>query len=115
MPNQVTVIIPCYNDGAYIQQAVNSIRCQTFTDYKICIVDDGSNQATKAVLSELSHDSLSIHYQENQGVSHARNYAISLAASDYILTLDADDYFEPTFLEKAVNILKSHKNVGVVG
>ncbi len=115
MVNLVTVIIPCYNDGPYIKKAVDSILNQTFADYKIIIVDDGSNETTKNVLSKINNKKIEIHYQDNQGVSCARNKAITLTKSEYILTLDADDYFEPTFLEKAVKILNSNHKIGVVG
>ncbi len=115
MSNQVTVIIPCYNDGPYIQEAVDSILNQTFTDYNIVIIDDGSNDATRTILAQLDYENVAIYYQDNHGVSHARNFGINLSESEYILTLDADDYFEPTFLEKAIKILNTNEDVAVVG
>ena len=111
----VTAIIPCYNDGFYIKKAFNSIKNQTIEIEKIIIIDDGSNQETKLILQQLKSENLEIIYQENQGVCKARNNAISKANTKYIINLDADDYFENTFIEKAYNILENNDKVGVVG
>jgi glycosyltransferase involved in cell wall biosynthesis len=113
--NLVTVVIPCYNDGAFIIEAVDSILNQTFQDFHIVIIDDGSNDTTKIILKEIKGDNITVIYQKNQGVSAARNKAISLSDSKFILTLDADDYFEPTFLEKALREISNDKSIGVVG
>lgn len=112
--SNVTVIIPCYNDGLYIEKAVNSILSQTLPADEIIIVDDGSEKATKEVLKSFTHDTIKILTQENQGLSKARNNGIALAKTDYILTLDADDFFEPSFIEKAVRILNNDATVGIV-
>lgn len=113
--SDVTVIIPCYNDGNYIQQALDSVLRQTVAVAKIIVVDDGSDAATKQILSTLNHPNLEVIYQENQGVSVARNTAIESATTTFIVNLDADDYYEPTFIEKALDIINSKPNVGVVG
>lgn len=113
--SNVTVIIPCYNDGQYVLKAVNSILTQTLKADKIIIIDDGSQLETKAILKTIHHESIAIIFQENQGVCKARNVGIDLATTAYILTLDADDYFEPTFIEKAVAILNTNCHIGVVG
>lgn len=112
--SNVTVIIPCYNDGQYIMEALQSIYNQTVLPVKIVIVDDGSNTDTKNILTAINNPLVQIIYQENKGVSAARNLATSLAQTDYILNLDADDYYEPTFLEKAVALLQQHPEVVAV-
>lgn len=113
--SNVTVIIPCFNDGKFIIEAVNSILNQTIKADKIIIIDDGSEQETKNILKTINPTNVEIIHQENQGVCKARNRGINLAITDYILTLDADDYFEPSFIEKAVEILNNNSNIGVVG
>lgn len=113
--SNVTVIIPCYNDSAYIEQAINSIISQTVLPEKIIVIDDGSDETTKVVLRKIVAENLEIVYQENQGVCKARNRGIDLASTDYILTLDADDFFEPTFIEKAIDVLKNNSKIGIVG
>ena len=112
--SNVTAIIPCYNDGQYIMQALQSLYKQTLLPEKIIIVDDGSNEATRNVLKKIEHPSVQIVYQDNKGVSNARNKAISLAETAYILNLDSDDYFEPTFIEKTVEVLNKNKQVAIV-
>lgn len=113
--SNVTVIIPCYNDGKYIIQALNSVLNQTLKAERIIIIDDGSDLKTKNVLKTIINDKVEIIFQENKGVSNARNRGINIATTDYILTLDADDYFEPTFIEKSVEILNDNSNTGIVG
>ena len=113
--SNVTVIIPCFNDGKYIIEALQSLYVQTVLPERIIIVDDGSDAATKKVLKNIKYSSVEIIYQENKGVSNARNTGINLATTNYILTLDADDYFEPTFIEKSVEILNNNSNTGIVG
>lgn len=109
--SNVTVIIPCYNDGQYIMDAITSIYNQTILPESIIIVDDGSDATTKKVLASINHPLVRIIYQENKGVSVARNLAISLAKTDYITNLDADDYYDSTFIEKALTILSQDDNV----
>lgn len=109
--SNVTVIIPCYNDGQYIMEALQSIYKQTLLPEKIIIVDDGSNAETKKVLASINHSLVQIVYQENKGVSAARNQAIILAQTDYILNLDADDYYESTFIEKATQLLDFNEEI----
>lgn len=111
--SDVTAIIPCYNDGEYINQALYSVLNQTVVPDKIIIIDDGSQEATKQVLATLKHPTLQIIYQQNKGVSVARNNAIKMATTSYILNLDADDYYEPTFIEKALLLIKNDKVAAV--
>ena len=110
----VTVVIPCYNDGAFIMDALNSILRQTVLPERIIIIDDGSGAETISVLKSIKNNIVEVVYQSNQGVCTARNNGIEKATSSYILTLDADDIFEPTFIEKAKHILDSDMKVGVV-
>lgn len=112
--SNVTVVIPCYNDGKFIMEALQSIYNQTLLADSIIIVDDGSAMDTLEILRGLQHPLLQIIYQENQGVSIARNRAIEMAQTAYVLNLDADDYYEPSFVEKAVAILEDNQKVGVV-
>lgn len=112
--NLVSVIIPCYNDQNYIQQAINSINNQTHKNVEIIIVDDGSDFATKEVLKGIRQEKLIILSQENGGPSAARNNGIKQAKGDFILTLDADDYFEKDFISKALNCLMLNDKLGLI-
>ncbi|RTY92269.1 glycosyltransferase family A protein [Flavobacterium sp. GT3R68] len=109
----ISIIIPCYNDSHYIEHAVNSALAQTYPYKEVIVVDDGSDAATKTVLQKLAPTITKLITQENKGQSTARNVGIQQAEGDYILVFDSDDYFEPTFCEKAVLELKSN-NVKLV-
>jgi glycosyltransferase involved in cell wall biosynthesis len=114
MNSNITVVIPCYNDGQFIEQALESIYNQSLQPEKIIIVDDGSGGGTLNILKNIKSPLVQIIYQENQGVCSARNRGIEMATTEFILTLDADDSFEPAFLEKAVTIMRrDSKFVGV--
>ena len=110
----VTIVIPCYNDKDYIQETVNSVLCQNFRDFEIIIVDDGSNLETKAILSNIQHEKITLISQENQGLSAARNTGIKKAKGSYILTIDDDDTFHQSFLEKAVAVLNENERISAV-
>ncbi|ULC60564.1 glycosyltransferase family 2 protein [Flaviramulus sp. BrNp1-15] len=115
MKSNVTVIIPCFNDGEFIMEALNSVLRQTLKPEKIIIIDDGSGLETKKILKKIDVDTVEVIFQENKGVCKTRNIGIGLAKTDYILNLDADDYFDKTFVEKAVHLLKNDENIIAVG
>ncbi|MDQ3395474.1 MAG: glycosyltransferase family 2 protein [Bacteroidota bacterium] len=112
---KVTVVIPCYNDGKYINEAVDSILAQTYQDFEILIVNDGStDEYTNNLLSSYSKPKTKVLFKDNGHLSSARNHGIKHAKSEYILPFDADDIFEPSYLEKAVKILDENFEIGVV-
>jgi glycosyltransferase involved in cell wall biosynthesis len=99
MSSLVSVIIPSYNTGRYLPEALESVFAQTYPHYEIIVVDDGSTDETKAILQPyLSR--IQYLYQTNQGVSAARNHALSKANGEWLLFLDADDKLSPSKLEK---------------
>jgi glycosyltransferase involved in cell wall biosynthesis len=112
---KVSVIIPTYNRSDYLMEAIESVRQQTYTDYEIIVVDDGSTDDTRGLLKPL-RDNGTIHYiyQENQNKSAARNHGVRQAKGEYIAFLDSDDLFVPTKLEKQVAYLDEHPEVGFV-
>lgn len=112
----VSIIIPCYNDAQYIEQSVQSALDQIYPYKEIIVVDDGSNVETKAVLQKLEPQitKLITQEQENQGQSSARNFGINQAKGEYILVLDSDDFFEPTFAKKAINVFEKDSSVKIV-
>jgi hypothetical protein len=108
----LSIIIPCYNDAAFIEQAVASALQQTYKNTEIIIVDDGSNAETKAILKTLAPQ-LQLITQENKGQSAARNCGVKAASGAYILVLDSDDYVEHQFCEMAVKLINT-ENVALV-
>lgn len=110
---KVSVIIPTYNRARYICRAINSVLDQTFTDYEIIVVDDGSTDNTREVLAPYGGKIVYIP-QTNQGVSAARNKGIEQAKGEYIAFLDSDDYWMPEKLIEQVKILDANPRVGIV-
>ncbi len=112
---KVTVAIPCYNHGEFLLETLDSVQAQSFDDYEVVVVDDGSTDpATCALLRNLTLPKVKVIHTENQGVSAARNRAIAEAKGEYILPLDADDMIASTYLEKAVTVLDARPDVAVV-
>jgi len=115
IPNLVSVIIPCYNHGKFIHEALESIINQTYQNFEIIIVDDGSNETnTIKILDNLDFPKTKVYRKINGGPATARNFGIQKSRGQYILTLDADDKFLPTFVEKGVGILENRAEIGMV-
>ena len=111
----ISIIIPCYNHGAYLMEAIDSVIGSTFRDFEIIVVDDGSDEVeTIKVLGKIDSPKTRVIHQENRGLSAARNAGISLSSGKYILCLDADDMITPTLLEKSFHVLENCPEAGVV-
>ena len=112
---KVSVIIPCYNLGKYLDEAVDSVLAQTFRDFEIIVVNDGStDRATNELLDRYDRPTVRVIRTKNQGLARARNTGIAEARGEYILPLDADDTIGPRYLELAVARLNSNRNLGIV-
>ncbi|MBR8838295.1 MAG: glycosyltransferase [Stigonema ocellatum SAG 48.90 = DSM 106950] len=109
----VSVIISTYKRANLVSQAIESVLAQTYTDYEIIVVNDGSPDNTKEVLDQFGDHITAIH-QENQGVSAARNAGIRAAQGQYIAFLDDDDLWLPNKLEKQIACLESNPKIGLV-
>lgn len=112
---RVSIVIPCYNAGECLIEAVQSALDQTYEDVEIIIVDDGSNdERTLEILAEAQWPGATVIRQANGGPSVARNRGVSAATGQYILPLDADDRIHPSYVAKAVAVLKDDAKVGIV-
>lgn len=114
---KVSIIIPCYNQGKYVAEAINSALRQTFKDIEIVCVNDGSTDNSVGIIKSFENkykNFIFLNNEENRGVIYSRNFAIKNCNGTYILPLDADDIIEPTYVEKAVKILDNNPNIGIV-
>ncbi len=110
----VSVIIPVYNGEKFIQDAIESVLAQTYKDYEIIVVNDGSTDNTEEVLKPyIDKRLIRYFYQENKGVSAARNKGIREARGEYIAFLDADDVWVDVHLQNSVDALFSHPEAGL--
>ena len=110
-----SVIIPLYNKAPYIQRAVDSVLKQTFQDFEIIVVNDGSTDGGEQLLESYSDNRIKLINQNNQGVSIARNTGIKHAKFTYIAFLDADDYWHNSYLETNKTLIKLYPRVGIIG
>ncbi len=111
----VSIIIPCFNHGKYINEAVDSVLNQTFQDFEIIIINDGStDDFTNQILQNYRKEKTKVIHIENSGVASARNIGIQAASGKYILPLDADDRILPQYLEKAVLAMEQNEKLGIV-
>lgn len=113
MPKSVSVVIPTYNYGRFIKEAISSVLDQTRSPSEIIVVDDGSTDETAAVVAAFGK---AVRYirQDNAGVCAARNLGVSESTSELIAFLDADDTLEPSNLEKQVARFESDEEIGLV-
>ena len=112
-----SVIIPLYNKAPYVAKAIQSVLAQIFADYELVIVDDGSRDESAAIASQviIGHDNCHLIRQGNAGVSMARNNGVAASHGDYLCFLDADDWWEETFLEEMVKLIEDCPEAGVYG
>ena len=111
-----SVIIPVYNGEKFIENAIASVKAQTVSEWELIVVNDGSKDGTKDVLSSYEGDeNIRIVHQENGGVSRARNHGVSLANGEYITFLDADDIWEKNHLAVMQDLIARYPDAGLYG
>src|ERR1043166_2529650 len=113
---EVSVIVPCYNQGEYLPEALESVLAQTFRNWECVIVSDGSPDNTAQVASLYAEKDSRIHFYDTEhgGVSAARNFAISKAKGEYILPLDADDKISCGYIEECLKMIKFSGDIKLV-
>ena len=115
--SKISVLVPTYNCVPYLKRALESVLNQTFKDFEIIVINDGSVDNTKKVVEsyqKANPGKIVYIYQENQGVAVARNAGIKAAKSDYLALLDADDIWCPDRLEKGMETIGSDPGIGLV-
>lgn len=111
----VSIVMPCYNDGRYIGEALDSIRLSENLNVEVIVIDDGSDDGeTPGILSELEEGQIRLLHTQHVGPSGARNAGIREAMGRYILPLDADDRIEAAYIPRAMAVLERRPEVGVV-
>jgi glycosyltransferase involved in cell wall biosynthesis len=107
--NLISIIISTFNRHRVLPAAIKSVLAQSVENWELIIVDDGSTDGTREVLTSfLNHERIHYYYQTNHGVSSARNYGATVAKGDYLIFLDSDDQFQPELLKNlvAINYIK---------
>jgi glycosyltransferase involved in cell wall biosynthesis len=111
---KVSVIIPTYNYGKYIEKAIDSVLAQTCRGFEIIVVDDGSTDNTKEIIDKNYKRKVCYYYQENKGAPSARNYGLSNSRGEYVVFLDADDWLMKNALQSRYDFLQSNSGCGWV-
>jgi glycosyltransferase involved in cell wall biosynthesis len=112
----ISVIIPTFNYGRFVEEAIESVRQQSFSDWECLVVDDGSTDNTKQIVEKISAEDprVSYFYQENKGLSAARNTGIIESVGEFFQFLDSDDLLETRKLELQLDYLFSHPEIDIV-
>lgn len=112
----VSIIVPCYNQAAYLAETLDSVLAQTYTNWECVIVNDGSPDNTEEIANHyISKDKRFIYLnQENMGLAMARNNGIRKSKGIYILPLDSDDIIADTYIEKAVKVFSQNRDAKLV-
>jgi glycosyltransferase involved in cell wall biosynthesis len=111
---KVSVIMPVYNGQAYIEQAIDSLLAQSFQDWELVVVDDGSSDSTPQILKKFTDERIRTIRQENAGEATARNVGLENAKGEYVAFLDADDYYFSNALDDLSSFLDQNLEFGVV-
>lgn len=110
-----SVIMPLYNKAPYVRKAVESVVGQTYRDWELVVVDDGSSDGSGEVVAGVADARIRIIRQENAGVGATRNRGVAESSAPYICFLDADDWWEPTFLEEMEGLITRYPDAGIYG
>jgi glycosyltransferase involved in cell wall biosynthesis len=108
----ISVIVVTYNRAHFLKEALESIQKQTFKDYEVILVDDGSTDDTKEIAEK--YEGIRYIYQEHNGISKARNTAVKAARGKWVAFLDSDDLWEKDKLQKQVDYLHAHPDCRIV-
>ena len=110
----VSIVMPCYNDGQYIREAIDSVRLAENPNVEVIVINDGSDDgATNTVLGSLAGERIRVLHTEHIGPSGARNAGIRQAGGRYILPLDADDRIDAAYIPAAMALLEENPGIGV--
>ena len=109
-----SVVIPLYNKQPYIQRSLDSVLAQTFNDFEVIVVDDGSTDEGPRIVESCQDHRVRLIRQSNGGVSAARNRGIATAQGEWVAFLDADDEYKPEFLQKVYELSKRYSKAGAI-
>ncbi|MEO6146112.1 MAG: glycosyltransferase, partial [Sulfuriferula sp.] len=110
MSARISIVMPCYDCAAHVAASIDSVLAQTWTDWELVVVDDGSTDASAALVAAMDDPRIRLIRQANAGVSAARNRALDESSGELVAFLDADDTWAPTFLVRMLTALDAQTN-----
>lgn len=111
---EVSVVIPVHNGAAFVSKAITSVLGQTFRDFDLLVIDDGSTDETASVVNSFDDTRLRYFHQENRGISPTRNVGIKRSSGRWVAFLDCDDFWFPTKLEAQLAVARTRPNAGMI-
>src|SRR5215467_6992847 len=111
----ISVLLPVFNGGPYLQEAIESVLAQSYRNFELIIIDDGSTDDSWHTIHKVQDPRVRAFRQANRGLPSALNWAIQLAEGAYIARQDADDVSLPERLETQIEFLETHRGCGIVG
>ena len=112
---KVSVVMPFYNQSAFVEEAVQSVQAQTYKNVELIIVNDGSTEdGAQTFLSKYESSTIKVFHTANKGVAAARNFGIAQSTGEYILPLDADDYIHKDLIKTAVEVLDNQASISLI-
>ena len=111
---KATIIITSYNKELYIEETINSALVQSYSDYEVLIIDDGSSDNSQEIIKRFNDPKIRLLFKENEGVVNTRNKAIFEAKGEYIVQLDGDDKIGKEFLSKTISEIEKDFSIGIV-
>jgi glycosyltransferase involved in cell wall biosynthesis len=113
---RITVVLPVFNGGEYLREAIQSVLCQTFSRFILLVIDDGSTDSTKATLESFDDSRLRVvTFTENRGIVAALNFGIGEARTEFIARMDADDICVPSRFERQLRFMEQHSTISICG
>ena len=112
---KIGIVVPCYNSSETIIKTLEGIKSQTFKNYKVVIVNDGSTDNSCEVVNQIKDSRIHLITQQNSGASNARNHGISVSKYEYIALLDADDLWDSNFLEEMFHLMSDYPEASLFG
>lgn len=115
MLKRISVIVPVYNTEKYLDECINSIINQTYREWELVLIDDGSNDNSKNICMKYVKKDFRIKYfyQDNSGAGQARQLGVKMATGEFLMFCDSDDYFENNFLEKMIQLISKENSIDI--
>jgi glycosyltransferase involved in cell wall biosynthesis len=110
----ISVLIPAYNNGQFIKEAIDSVLAQEYDNLEIIVVDDGSTDNTQEIVMAYQNTSIQYFHKENSGIASTRNYCLAKARGEYIAWLDSDDFWLPGKLIAQIKYFEEHPDCQIV-
>lgn len=112
---KISIVIPLYNKEKHIRDTLKCIFEQTYQDFEIIIVNDGSSDRSLEIVSTVKDARIRVISQENKGAAAARNKGVEIASSDYVAFMDADDRWKKNYLESMIDLIRSYPDAAIYG